>query len=196
MKNREKQSYSLILCRYCNAQVRCDRIQNHILKVHSKKKNKQHKQNNSYGYKKQVFRSRLHSCSEIISKWLDKHLHNYEDYEKIFLSIMLLAYKHKYDDCTLNKFLPSWEKNIYKQEFKELKKIFNYIKFDLYSDKKKFEEQKEQYKSKASIRWQEFNSYETRFGNKYIGYLRREYRGRRFGSYPLYDDHSEESNPE
>jgi hypothetical protein len=44
--------------------------------------------------------------------------------------------------------------------------------------------------------WYQANSYDNLFGKKYIGYLRREDNDSKFGSYPLHDDYSEDSNPD
>jgi hypothetical protein len=52
------------------------------------------------------------------------------------------------------------------------------------------------YREDRIVDWSETNSYDRRFGGKYLGYLRREYNGSRFGSMPLYDDYSEHSDPD
>lgn len=41
--------------------------------------------------------------------------------------------------------------------------------------------------------WYECNSVDRMDGSKYIGYYRREYEDRQFGSFPVHDDYSEES---
>ncbi|HYW22202.1 MAG TPA: hypothetical protein VE956_23390 [Nodularia sp. (in: cyanobacteria)] len=52
------------------------------------------------------------------------------------------------------------------------------------------------YKEDRAVDWSEANSYDRHFGGKYLGYLRRECNGSRFGSYPLHDDYSEDSSPD
>lgn len=79
-----------------------------------------------------------------------------------------------------------------------IKKHILKVHSDLIKNQEEFEESEEEFEEfeEHDISWEELNTYETRFGEKYIGYLRREYDNSRFGSYPLHDDYSEESDNE
>ena len=62
-----------------------------------------------------------------------------------------------------------------------------------YSDGKYYDGQR--WRSRRDLH-AEINGYENDFAEKYIGYLRRENEGSKYGSYPLHDDYTEESFPD
>lgn len=190
--------FPFIHCPYCNVQVRQNRLEKHILKIHRRINNKRdinsHKFSPKSQSEKEIFYQQLNFYFIEISDWIDRHLMDCNSPTLVnILAIMYLIKNCRYRKSHIKFFINNWDEEDYTKNSKKLRKLFDDIESDLFKNKEEF--QSGTY-SKYGISWQEFNSYEARFGKKYIGYLRREYQNSRFGSYPLYDDYSEESDPE
>lgn len=182
-----------VLCPCCNVKVREDRLAQHVLKVH-----KVHIKDLLISAK--VYEE-LQYWFEQVDQWLDKHMSNcYSYYEIDILKIMfaekVLGYKYPeiMNVIDTHKYSSIWTEKEYREKTIKLIIIIDDVKSDL-TNLEDFIEIKGS-NSERDIDWHECNSYETRFGKKYLGYLRRESQDSRFGSYPLHDDYSEESNPE
>jgi len=106
---------------------------------------------------------------------------------------MFLIDNLKYNFSDIHKYIEEWNEEEYVQLSKKLTRLYNDIKGELVENE---EELQEEFYPERDIDWSELNGYETRFGKKYLGYLRREHENSRFGSYPLHDDYSEESDTE
>ncbi|WP_026736357.1 hypothetical protein [Fischerella sp. PCC 9605] len=176
-------------CPCCNVKVRQYRLAQHVLKVH-----KVH-------LRDLLIRAKVYDELQYwfkqVDQWLDKYMPNCYSYNEVdILKVMfaeeILGYKY----CKIIDFIDThkYSEEEYREKTIKLRKIFDELKSCL-TGLQNFHEIQE-YNSERNINWHECNSYETRFGKKYLGYLRRESKNRRFGSYPLHDDYSEESNPE
>lgn len=107
---RKHNSSPLASCPYCNAQVRHDRIEKHILKVHQSKNNKRGIRKQCFLSKvqseKAIFYNQLNFYSKQISDWLDKHLANcYSITEAEVLTIMFVIEHLKYKKSELSKLI-------------------------------------------------------------------------------------------
>ncbi|MBX9257373.1 hypothetical protein H1Q63_26205 [Desmonostoc muscorum CCALA 125] len=192
-KNIKNNSSSFVCCPCCNVKVRKYRLAQHVLKIH-----------NLY-LKDLLIRAKVYEELQYwfqqINQWLSKYMPNcYSYYEIDILKIMfaeeVLGYKYCMiiDFVDISKYTYMSTEEEYREKAIKLRKIFNEIKLYL-TDLQNINEIKH-YNSEHDIDWNECNSYETRFGKKYLGYLRRESKNSKFGSYPLHDDYSEGSNPE
>lgn len=191
----ETKKGNLTNCWYCNVQVPRKLIKQHLKEVHKKRYRNKHKQSPQSQSEKQKFYNQFDLYYDKISDCIDRYLMGEYSHEIIWIfTIMYLIKNCRYTKPHMKIFINNWDEEYYKEKSKKIIKKYNIIESRLLNeDKDEYEEEDE---PERHITWEELNSYEPRFGKKYLGYQRREYENSRFGSYPLHDDHSEESDPE
>ncbi len=178
----------LVSCPCCDAKVNKRKLGEHVLRVHQ------------ISIETLIFNKSVYEEIEYlfitIDEWLYKYMHNcYSRYEVDCLKIMFAEEVLKHKLNTIKNYLAyNWSEDEYRKESLKLRNSFQRIKHDI-TDLFKFNNINE-HDVVREVNWEECNSYEKMFGKKYIGYLRRENNNSKFGSYPLHDDYSEDSNPD